>query len=357
MSVSRRPATPRDIMALSAPHVPDGLGRAARRAARAALTVLAFASWSASPPAAVAQSGFNSSFDHFTTGFRLDGAHRTADCESCHAGGVFQGTPTECVDCHSLGGRIGAAAKPVYHVLSTDFCEDCHRTAAWFPLAEMNHDSVFGTCSTCHDNVQSAGKPPDHPPTQLDCAACHAATAWIPARFDHADVTGGCAGCHDGVQAAGKHAGHLQTTAECNLCHLTVAWLPATFDHDTVAPGTCAGCHDGTTATGKDPGHFTTRLECDDCHGPAAWSPVTFAHLSAAYPGDHREPLGCTDCHTTNAEAVAWPFAAYAPDCAGCHAGDFEAGPHEGATVSELRDCAGTCHESSPEHSLNSREW
>jgi hypothetical protein len=49
---------------------------------------------------------------------------------------------------------------------------------------------------------------------------------------------------------------------------------------------------------------------------------------------------------------VPWPFAAYQPDCAGCHAGDFKQGPHKKTevpttifyTVSELRDCTGACH-------------
>jgi hypothetical protein len=59
----------------------------------------------------------------------------------------------------------------------------------------------------------------------------------------------------------------------------------------------------------------------------------------------------CTSCHTANSETVTWPNAAYKPDCAGCHANDFESGPHKKQenpdafyTVSELRDCSGACH-------------
>ena len=64
----------------------------------------------------------NGAFDHFTTGFRLDGAHRTVDCESCHVAGVFQGTPFECVGCHTEGGRVRASARPAQHPLTTNFC-------------------------------------------------------------------------------------------------------------------------------------------------------------------------------------------------------------------------------------------
>ena len=121
--------------------------------------------------------------------------------------------------------------------------------------------------------------------------------------------------------------------------------------------GTCSGCHNGATATGKSPGHFLTQRECDYCHSRDFWTPLLFDHASAAYPGDHRVSLTCTDCHASNAETLAWPFPAFAPDCAACHASDYEPGPHRNASVSSLRDCAGSCHQSQPEHSVNSREW
>lgn len=364
---------------------------------------LALTAWLVAPHEASAQSAFSSSFDHFTTGFVLDGAHLNVDCETCHVNAVFQGTPSDCGSCHSTGGRIAASPKPVNHVPSTDFCEDCHRTTAWFPLAEMNHDAIFGSCSSCHNNVQSVGKPPDHPQTQAQCDTCHRTTGWFPALFDHDTITTNCVSCHNGVDAMGrtaahitttdvcedchtvfafapaqvdhlqvigvcsschndtvamgKDAGHLQTTAECDACHSTTAWLPALFDHDNVAPGTCASCHDGMTATGKDAGHFDTQRSCDSCHSPTFWTPIVFVHQSATYPGDHRVNLQCTDCHTSNAENVPWPFPAFAPDCAACHASDYEPSHHRNASVSQLRDCAGTCHQSRPEHSVQGREW
>ncbi|MCB1037161.1 MAG: cytochrome C, partial [Acidobacteria bacterium] len=38
-------------------------------------------------------------FNHNQTAFPLTGAHRTLDCQSCHAGG-YSGTPTDCFSCH-----------------------------------------------------------------------------------------------------------------------------------------------------------------------------------------------------------------------------------------------------------------
>ena len=34
-------------------------------------------------------------FDHFPTGFPLDGQHQHYECQVCHVNGVFSGTPTE----------------------------------------------------------------------------------------------------------------------------------------------------------------------------------------------------------------------------------------------------------------------
>jgi len=48
---------------------------------------------------------------------------------------------------------------------------------------------------------------------------------------------------------------------------------------------------------------------------------------------------------------VNWSAPAYVPDCAACHANDFKQGPHKKYenpdtfySVSELRDCSGSCH-------------
>ncbi|HVY65617.1 MAG TPA: cytochrome c3 family protein [Gammaproteobacteria bacterium] len=228
------------------------------------------------PGLVLAQARISSNFDHFTTGFDLDGAHRTVDCETCHVAGVFRGTPTQCGSCHIAGGRIRASAKPASHPLTTENCSDCHRTNAWIPLARMNHDAVFGTCMSCHNNVFSVGKPPQHPPTPAgaDCDACHRTTAWLPARFNHAGVTQACASCHDGVGATGKNATHITTTNNCEACHNTVSFAAvARVDHAEVI-GTCVSCHNGRTATGKTPDHPPSNDSCNNCHTTTAWTPA-----------------------------------------------------------------------------------
>ena len=219
-----------------------------------------FAAWIVlllAPGVLFAQARPNSTLDHFTTGFDLDGAHRSVDCETCHVAGVFQGTPTQCGSCHVTGGRIRASAKPANHPFTTEDCADCHRAAAWVP-ARMNHDAVFGTCASCHNNVFSAGKPPGHLLTQADCDACHRTTGWLPVLVS---------------SATGKSADHILSTNNCDACHSAGNFFVVRVDHAEVI-GTCVSCHNGRTATGKNAAHPITGNACDNCHTTTAWTPA-----------------------------------------------------------------------------------
>jgi hypothetical protein len=224
----------------------------------------------------------------------------------------------------------------------------------------MHGNAAFGRCATCHNGTTATGMNAGHIPTNnTTCAGCHTIRGWTPARMDHTAVAGSaCSTCHNGSYAAGKSANHIATTLECDFCHSTRAWTPAVFDHSQVAPGTCSSCHDGTTATGKPATHLATSLECDSCHSTRGWTPAGFAHSSPFYP-NHGRTISCNRCHqgTPETAANAWSTPAYKPDCAGCHAGDYKPGEHKNASVSELRNCAGTCHKSSPEHRVTDRDW
>jgi hypothetical protein len=188
--------------------------------------------------------------------------------------------------------------------------------------------------------------------TSASCETCHKSTvSFAGARMDHAGITTNCASCHNGRTALGKPATHIATTAACETCHKsTVTFAGARMDHTGIT-GNCAACHNGQTATGKPANHFVTSLPCESCHQAGFWSTVSYRHASTMYP-DHGSRLTCASCHTSNAQTVPWPFAAYKPDCASCHAGDFKQGPHKKYTspvtayytAAELRDCAGACH-------------
>jgi hypothetical protein len=113
-------------------------------------------------------------FDHFETGFPLEGAHETVECQQCHRAGVFRGTPRR--------------------------------------------------CESCHNNVVAEGKTQLHIPTSLDCASCHTVQDWRLSRFDHTGFDSGCLRCHNNLTAPGKTPGHPITGNVCEDCHTTVHW-------------------------------------------------------------------------------------------------------------------------------------
>jgi hypothetical protein len=122
---------------------------------------------------ATSQTAITSQFDHFTTGFRLDGAHEFGECASCHIDGMFVGTPTNCVGCHTNAARVRATAKPPTHNVVTERCEACHRTTTWAPVIRVDHFEVLGSCYSCHNNQRAIGKPVNHIPAGNQCDACH----------------------------------------------------------------------------------------------------------------------------------------------------------------------------------------
>lgn len=339
-------------------------------------------------------------FDHDMTRFPLVGMHERTDCESCHVGGRFVGTPTRCAYCHDGTGKWAITAKPPDHFPTTAACDDCHTPRSWARV-RMDHTGASERCESCHNGSYATGRPPDHIPASNQCGECHGTIRWVPATFDHSGVApgscfschngtiatgkhpthvpssnqcdlchstrrwtpatrfdhtgvapGSCFDCHNGTTATGKHPGHITSPNQCDLCHTTRGWLPATgFDHSGVTPGTCESCHNGTVSTGKPPGHFVTSFSCDACHDTRSFSSQEYMHGSPAYPGDHRRDLDCRECHTSNSAVMSWPAPSYQPDCAGCHANDYRSGPHRkhenpdrNYTVGELSDCSGSCH-------------
>ena len=124
-----------------------------------------------------------STFDHFATGFHLEGAHRSAECDACHADGMFAGTPTQCSGCHIQGSRVNATFKPPMHNSTTNRCDSCHRVTTWASVDRVDHLEVLGLCTSCHNGQRAPGKPFDHIQTNDNCDSCHRTTAWIPTVF------------------------------------------------------------------------------------------------------------------------------------------------------------------------------
>ncbi|MBT8079895.1 MAG: hypothetical protein KJO31_15055 [Gammaproteobacteria bacterium] len=127
---------------------------------------------------ASADSRETSTFDHLTTGFRLEGMHAKAECEACHSDGLFAGTPTTCGECHSQASRTRATWKPATHLVTSDRCDSCHRSFSWVPVMRFDHLEATGSCSSCHNNRIVSGQPANHVVTTEECDSCHNTRFW-----------------------------------------------------------------------------------------------------------------------------------------------------------------------------------
>ena len=257
--------------------------------------------------------------DHSSTGFPLSGGHAQVVCERCHLQGIFRGTPTQCMQCHSPGGRVVSTYKSANHLPTTVNCNSCHRTTNWTPAFFTHNGVAPGTCSKCHNQTTAVGKSATHIPTTMSCDSCHRTVGWMGAAFKHQGVASGtCMTCHNGIQARGKPAGHMSTALSCDSCHRMGAanWVAfATgYDHSGVVPGTCATCHNGTKARGKTATHIPTTQSCDTCHkSTVAFGPGT--------PMNHMGIVtGCATCHNgSQAKGKPATHVPTAQPCETCH--------------------------------------
>ena len=206
-------------------------------------------------------------FDHL--GWPLTGTHAATDCIDCHAGGVFEGTPSLCADCHLA--EYQASTDPHHQAAGFDLaCESCHDTTSW-------QGAVYG-----HSTWRLTGA---H--SGADCSTCHQGGVYP-------GLPNACVDCHlQEFQSANDpnhvSAGFPQT---CDSCHSTVTWQGATFDHSFPID---KGDH--------------KNLACAECHV----IPRNFADFS------------CTHCHQHNRSDMAqkhdevrgylWLTSA----CYGCH--------------------------------------
>lgn len=140
-------------------------------------------------------------FDHNRdTKYTLLGKHRTASCESCHTGRLYQDTtPTDCYACHKKDDvhrrRLGTE------------CQDCHSIRDW-KLWDFDHDA------RTRFRLDGSHR-------GLDCYACHTE------RTDKkVKSSSSCVSCH---KKDDKHEGSFGQ--QCDRCHETTLWK-------TIKPGT-----------------------------------------------------------------------------------------------------------------------
>lgn len=272
-------------------------------------------------------------FDHNMTNFPLDGAHVDVDCISCHADG-YQGTSTNCVDCHQMDFDGSINPSHIELNIPTD-CISCHTTDPdWVPASFAIHDDYY-PLNGAHSMIAE------------NCASCH--------NGDYNNTPNTCIACHqqDFDETTNPNHGQGNFSAECLTCHTEIAWSPSTFDHDPIypligahadiandcnqchsegyvnTPNTCVGCHQQNYDETTQPDHALAMFptDCASCHDQTAWIPSTFDHDGQYFPinsGTHDGVWNdCIECHIDPGN-----FALFT--CVGCHTDPQTSNDHAG---------------------------
>ncbi|MEO8196166.1 MAG: hypothetical protein ABI689_05545, partial [Thermoanaerobaculia bacterium] len=271
-------------------------------------------------------------FDHNSTGFQLNGAHRSASCTSCHRNG-YAGTPTDCFSCHQSD--YNSASNPS-HAGFPNTCQDCHSVTAWQP-ASFNHNATNFPLNGAHRSTA--------------CTACH--------RNGYAGTPTDCFSCHQTDYNGAHNPSHAGFPHSCQDCHSVTAWQPASFNHNTTGfpltgahqaasclschsggyagtPTDCFSCHQSDYNGAHNPSHAGFPHSCQDCHGVTAWQPATFNHNSTGFPlhGAH-QAASCIACHSGG-------YAGTPTACFSCHQTDYN-GAHNPSHTGFPHTCQ-DCH-------------
>ena len=306
--------------------------------------------------------------------YPLDGAHKQADCLTCHPDGQYVGTPSECSDCHAFQPviEVQGGIFPVSFSQENEAdpnlnyphhfegpCQDCHDADDWIPTS-FDHVGVI-ECFSCHQDASSDANKSllSHSlyPDPL-CMDCHQDTSeWLETAFDHAVVEGdGCISCHSPETPDRHYMGECQKChvdssdwgnyvffhigyEDCQECHSSPAnhygdscttchystrgWSFAEFDHTGFKD--CKSCHKAETP--RD--HYSG--QCSRCHNTKAWNKASFYHEGFSV-------YDCVNCHLKDA-----PADHYCEDCCRCHNTDNWSRVNVNHTT--LTDCA-DCHSS-----------
>ena len=257
---------------------------------------------------------------------------------------VHTSFPSQCSNCHDgryLDPNINPGLIPPKsgsHAGTSNVCEACHTTFGFNLIRYVDHQEIFGNCSTCHNGVDAIGKSQFHVETSGECSDCHNTTSFLKldanGNYDHTGITSGCTTCHNGKTAIGDPGTqtHLDNpNVDCVFCHNTTTFTGAFPDHSNFkSDGTrCDSCH-GSTAQGVKldhpmmsvVGNSGSTVDCGSCHSVKQFS------LGGVY--NHRidtAVLRCDTCHTDNNSINAIGMGSYLPghldplgeDCGACH--------------------------------------
>ncbi|HPS13592.1 MAG TPA: hypothetical protein PLB87_09955 [Prolixibacteraceae bacterium] len=221
---------------------------------------------------------------HQESRFPLYGAHKTADCSSCHSSESnlqFKPLGVECVDCHR--DKYLATTNPNHQLAgySTN-CYECHNISA-FDWSGSGFDHDFFPLTLGH--------------ASLECKDCHGegyATKLSATCFD----------CHEYDYDITTEPNHKASgfSTECTECHTTnPGWQPATYKlHDQNNFPIYSGSHKGKweSCIICHP-NGTSSFTCLDCH---EHNKTSMDNRHKGRSGYAYESSACYSCHPNGRE-------------------------------------------------------
>jgi hypothetical protein len=208
---------------------------------------------------------------HQRSRFPLLGAHRTADCYTCHKSENmirFDVLGINCIDCHRENYMSTTNPNHTEAGFSQD-CSFCHPVNAFqWTGAGFNHN--FFPLVDGHSSLQ--------------CSACHTTGNYADAKPD-------CYSCHQQDYLSTTNPNHqsLGFSTQCNQCHnLNPGWKPAKYtQHDAQFFPIYSGTHNGTwdlcSQCHTDPNNYAV-FDCKTCHADA-------------HRGENYTNAQCYSCH------------------------------------------------------------
>ncbi|MEZ4987703.1 MAG: cytochrome c3 family protein [Saprospiraceae bacterium] len=314
--------------------------------------------------------------------FPLTKGHDIADCASCHIGGDFANTPTDCFACHQPDFESTLTPNHITAGFVND-CAICHTTdpdwmpaqflahdLQYFPIYSGAHEGEWNACVDCHFNPSNYA--------EFTCIGCHT----NPETDEAHDMVGGyvyednaCLACHP-TGDADNVFDHNLTAFPLTGAHVDADCLACHADGYAGTPTDCASCHTVDYNESINPNHVALGLpqDCAACHTTTpGWAPATFdihndfyvlngAHATIAtdcatcHNGDYNNtPNTCASCHNEDYQSAMAPNHAtnqFPLDCESCHTeqawvpSTFDHGaffPFTGAHVPIADDCL-ACH-------------
>jgi len=231
--------------------------------------------------------------DNETTSYPLEGAHESAECQSCHSPWQILPEPRTCAaaSCHT--DNYSTSSNPPHETMGfSQTCEDCHSTTAWAP-SQFVHD------------IQTTAYPLEGAHELVECQSCHSSWQIVPEVRTCADGS-----CHLSDYNAVTDPNHASASfpLECETCHSMTAWEPSTFDHDGQSFPIYSGQHRGEWD------------DCSQCHVDANDFGVFTCfgggcHNITEMNNEHCDGADCESCN-----GITYPQSGVTPeDCYTCH--------------------------------------